>query len=538
MFSITHRSISSRTQIHLLLAFALLFLSPLGNCATFYVDWNQSNGKCVDKATFKTIQRAVNCAKNINEAYTILVTARPDRYGRTTITRLEDTVNKIKPKKLVIRAINGTAKPLTQGFVIKGDNVTIDGFDIQIKIKNESYAGVAVGGDDNQILNNNIHDLYGEGIDVAGGSPTGNLIQGNVIMKARMAGIQVRGSSNRVIDNDISHTIKYPVDAPTRDGPDADGIRFFGKGNIFKKNTIHDISLEDVGNDYPVQRKEPNGPHIDCFQTWHSNVSNTRFEQNTCNNDNYGQQGWLIDPYDNEGNDPKPIADLVFINNSVKAYKGISLTKDTNSIIANNTFIGGNIGKTWPWGSKAPGKKKFKQEQMMDELFEILTNLDKEDDVRVPTGYGIELHFSENARVQNNLFYNHSYILKHKYGPNGPFGSDGEGYPDLGVDWEDIQGDEDGIDDGPDITRTTLIAGSNADYVGKGIRQPSYQNLDQYVAPIDDPKVTSDYHLTRDSTDLRNKGIEVPEVTNDIDGDPRPYPTGGKYDIGADEYMP
>ena len=42
------------------------------------------------------------------------------------------------------------------------------------------------------------------------------------------------------------------------------------------------------------------------------------------------------------------------------------------------------------------------------------------------------------------------------------------------------------------------------------------------------------YHLRPDSPAI-DTGATVPWLTTDIDGDARPWPTGGDYDIGADE---
>jgi hypothetical protein len=62
---------------------------------------------------------------------------------------------------------------------------------------------------------------------------------------------------------------------PAVSGLDADGMRFFGSGHIFRRNYIHDISQSDPENI---------NPHIDSFQTWSGSyneaASDIIFEQN------------------------------------------------------------------------------------------------------------------------------------------------------------------------------------------------------------------------------------------------------------------
>ncbi len=43
-----------------------------------------------------------------------------------------------------------------------------------------------------------------------------------------------------------------------------------------------------------------------------------------------------------------------------------------------------------------------------------------------------------------------------------------------------------------------------------------------------------DYHL-RDDSPAIDAGVTLSWLVTDIDGDPRPLPAGGNYDVGADE---
>jgi parallel beta-helix repeat protein len=121
-----------------------------------------------------------------------------------------------------------------QGFTIIADYVRVMGFEITNSNTTVGDGnGVAVQGSFNEIRNNYIHDLiFGEGIWLYGGSnrdvsfTSNNIVSGNRIERARIAGILVEGMNSLIENNDISNTIQNPPGAPSRDNPDADGIRF------------------------------------------------------------------------------------------------------------------------------------------------------------------------------------------------------------------------------------------------------------------------------------------------------------------------
>jgi hypothetical protein len=170
-----------------------------------------------------------------------------------------------------------------QGFSIRADYVRVVGFEItsQIRLIRESY-GVVLRGQHNEILNNYIHDIYHDGIMLEGrggphSPPTAyNVIKGNRIYRASSSGITVDGRENLIEGNDISHTIQYPPGGPMYEGADADGLRPFGDGHIFRNNRVHDIRSDDLGN---------LDPHIDCIETW-GPATNMLFEQNVCDIEN------------------------------------------------------------------------------------------------------------------------------------------------------------------------------------------------------------------------------------------------------------
>jgi hypothetical protein len=529
MFFNTHRCISSKTLFHGLLALAMFSLSPSGNCATYTVD--KTNGddsrKCSNNAIFKTIKRALECVV-ANQANIIAVSA--GTYNeRRTIAKLKSS----KTAPLVIQGPgNGTEKgpqAQTKGFVIRGDYVTIKGLNITVKEQDENLSGrpgIQVEGDYNQIRDNYIHDLWGEGIfienpkeaeaDNVKAQPTHNTIRANKIVKARMAGIHVNAGidaideGNTVIDgNEISDTVKFPDKFYIRDikqyQGDADGIRFFGRDLTISNNCIHDIRLgvdENIAPS-PYDKDDTYYPHIDCFQSYaRAHVKDIRIERNTCFNDNKFQAGLYINNiYDDKKNDihiVRDVSNLVFRNNVMQAWHGVKLYNDHNSTIANNTLLGGK------W---RPGSKGF-------------------------SGNSIELHVSYLARVYNNFMYNHN---TYSGGSDAPY--------------FDYRLTDDSI---PEITRglDKLVAGSgnNVDYDKDGPQDlnlwtdhPLPDNMTRAKLKTGDPHLAGplayNFRPTGQSSYLINDGSLVSKVgSKDRDYNDRPDATSGQIDVGAYEY--
>jgi parallel beta-helix repeat protein len=116
-----------------------------------------------------------------------------------------------------------------------------------------------------------------------------NLVRGFTITNPSSDfGIRVTGNDNLIENNDISDTGQ-------------DGIWFFGSGNKFVGNNIHDI----------VDRSKITfDPHVDCFQTW-GPAENITFEKNICNHTStYGSNQILM-----LTNNNPPVRNIVFRNN-------------------------------------------------------------------------------------------------------------------------------------------------------------------------------------------------------------------------------
>ena len=414
---------------------------------TYYVSTtgNDANTGARTKP-WRTIQKAARIA----EAGDTVIVAAGKYAGRVNLTRSG------KHGSPIIFQARG--RVVTQGFTLMANHARIDGFEITTKsAQEEDGAGVYLMGSGNEVLNNYIHDLYFEGILFRTNSPDkstgteGNLVRGNRIVRARTAGIHIEGRKNSVDENYISHTLQYPKGAPPIGGADADGIRFFGVGHLISRNSIRDILLRDRGN---------HEPHIDCFQTWGPAV-NIVFHGNYCDNPNAGQQGWMVHG--------SGIHHLTIRNNVVRAFRLMNIYSAPWLTVVNNSFKG---DLSYPNTSER--------------------------------GYGIELHNSPNARVQNNLFYDIG-------GHRSPY-----------------------VEPRDQTSKRGLVAGYNAAYMSDG-KPPAgprrAKDVWQKNPRAVDPK-RLDFRLKSDSP-LIDAGITLTNVKQDRKGAPRPQ--GKRHDIGAYE---
>lgn len=326
------------------------FFSASLLASTYYIDGTNGNDANLGRqrtSALKTIQKTVaklqagdSCivlGGSYNERITI---QRPGRAETPTVFLAEGRV-------------------IVRGFTIEADYIHIIGFEISETADDwKEGAGIFVFGKNCELRNNHIHDVSRSGILLYAESPnsaitSGCLVHGNIIERAGTAGITVMGQNHQIEANDISHSLQCPPGCKEKaESADADGIRFFGSGHVFRKNHIHDILLSDPGN---------TDPHIDCFQTW-GPAFNIVFEQNICDNPNDGMQGFMI------SSTTSPVADIIIRNNIISAFRPINAWNCERLYVLNNSF--------------------------KSELF-----------YRIESGYGIELHNSPNARIYNNLFF-------------------------------------------------------------------------------------------------------------------------------------
>ncbi|RPJ27640.1 MAG: DUF1565 domain-containing protein, partial [Planctomycetaceae bacterium] len=170
-----------------------------------------------------------------------------------------------------------------KGFTVRGNYVTIRGFDIS----NTPNAwadgqGIFVQANYCVIENNYVHYATRGGIFVYAepwewSGRTSCVVRNNRVYRNALVGIEVHGRNHLVEGNEIWGTIQHHPSWPSPSYSDADGIRFFGSGHVFRRNYIHDINFSDPENI---------DPHIDCFQTWGAEYQEAGrdilFERNWC----------------------------------------------------------------------------------------------------------------------------------------------------------------------------------------------------------------------------------------------------------------
>ena len=292
--------------------------APQLAATTYYVATTGNDANAgASAAPFKTIQKCANVASAGN----VCSVAAGTYAERVNVTRAGIV-------------FQGNGLVTMQGFTITADNTSVKGF--YMTGMASTLVGLSVSSKSCVIENNYVFYAPRGGISLASSS-SGCVIKNNKLERNSQSGITVDGTNHTVEGNEIWDTIQYhPQWTNPPSWVDADGIRFFGTGHVFRNNYIHDIKFDAVYN---------KTAHIDCFQTWTAGTGNILFEGNRCN-EMYVQlvgtstmkaQGFMI-----EGG----AHDITIRNNVINAYRAINLgsssdtTATTNINIQNNTFVG------------------------------------------------------------------------------------------------------------------------------------------------------------------------------------------------------
>ena len=221
---------------------------------------------------------------------------------------------------------------VTQGFTVKANYIAIKGFEIT-DTPNDfvNGPGIYVDGTNCDLENNYVHYATRDGMLLFKNS-SNCTVRNNRLYRNSQAGIEVYGQNHLVENNEIWGTIQYH---PKWTNPpawvDADGIRFFGSGHIFRGNYIHDISLSDPENV---------NPHTDAFQTFDDADggagSNCLFEKNIIQLSGTNTAGFQLE---------SGTHDLTIRNNLITAFGGLKIYKSAgvpnNISILNNLIKGG-----------------------------------------------------------------------------------------------------------------------------------------------------------------------------------------------------
>lgn len=276
------------------------------------------NVQALSKASAMMVTQSIQQAVDAAEAGGIVIIAAGNYQEQVTVS-----------KPLTLQA-QGVVK--VNGFIVKADDVTINGFDITSP-KTSNGFGVRVYNARCKIMNNYIHDTWWDGV-LLEASSSGCLVSGNKFERTSQSGAEVRGSNHIIQSNEVVDTLQTPPGSTfTRSqGADADGFRFFGSGHQFIGNYIHDIKSGTSTNP---------DPHTDCFQSWkdtspRTSASNILFRDNKC-----------FLSWDNNGNPSSKIFQFgsvsnVIAENNLSRTRMVSIVQDGSHDIQfiHNTFIG------------------------------------------------------------------------------------------------------------------------------------------------------------------------------------------------------
>jgi parallel beta-helix repeat protein len=325
---------------------------------TYYVSTTGNDSNPGTQALpWKTIQKAAN---TMVAGDTVIVLAGNYSSQRVSVTTFGSAGAPI--------TYQAQGNVLMKGFRIDANYITVKGFEAA----NTDYsrwreyitAGVYVLGHHVIVENNTVHDssMYGIIIHVSMSdfdySFTHDcIVRNNRVYRNGMAGIAVFGTNNLVEGNEVWGSIQcHPTlvavegpgcpNYPDLQGLDADGMRHFGYGHVFRNNYIHDIWYSDPGN--------PGSPHTDAFQTWTAlpefrGGTNILFEKNLIILPDYKEpgaqdSGWMLAQATN----------ITIRNNIVIIHRGTESGGGgcSNITVVNNVFVG-NLSyliSNWPVG--------------------------------------------------------------------------------------------------------------------------------------------------------------------------------------------
>jgi hypothetical protein len=306
----------AKTLTFAVLVLSLVIVSATGAPGIFGQGHSTGSSDCAQTAAAPNaseVEAAVGRARPGE-----VVCVRPGNYGSRPIeikrSGKEDAPIRLQAQGHVVVA----------GFRVRANHVSITGFEITSPTgtTGRQAPGISLRGEKLLVSENVVHDTAGDGIVCAPTVPSCVRVKvsRNTIRRADGTGIVVFGRNNSVVGNDIAESVRVRAS-------DADGIRFFGTGHVFRANRIHDIS--DDG--YPG---EP--PHTDCFQTFDNDRPPTVdvvIDSNIC--DNVDHQCLIA-----EAQQSAKSQSLQFTNNICRnlGSQGLLIEKFPDVVVAFNVF--------------------------------------------------------------------------------------------------------------------------------------------------------------------------------------------------------
>lgn len=304
-------------------------MTPGSQPGDHYVDSNigSDSNPGTQAQPWRTIQRA---ADSLEPGETVLVNA--GHYDE----RVKILISGREGAPIAFQAVGSVQM---NGFTINANYISIQGFYITDTPDNDiDGMGIFVSGSHCKIANNHVFFATRGGLFLDSASSECQ-VTNNQLERNSQFGIEVHGNQHTISDNEIWGTIQYhPNWLNPPSWVDADGIRFFGSGHIFRGNYIHDISFYDPENI---------DPHIDGFQTWdgqgYQAGTNCTFENNRivlpAGNGHHETAGFQL-----EGG----VQNIIIKNNIVMAFVGVNAYKNGNPpyttpsdiSVWNNDFIG------------------------------------------------------------------------------------------------------------------------------------------------------------------------------------------------------
>jgi len=311
------------------IAAVLVLLTAPATAATHYVDGADEEASDVgagsEAAPWKTIAHAVD---RVQTGDTVII--RPGQYDELVKVTASGTENKL----ITFRA-DPSRKARVKGFVLEGDYISIEGFEITNGTDgaNGIFAGEAhqkTARTGCRMIDNFIHDLRGTGVF----SGEKALVRGNLIRNVGR-GMFVNGGT-LVADNEVDTLVPRMVEKDGKTRPAKTQYAFFAGDDItFRGNTFHGTAEKHLLS----------GMGVDFFVTWDAWIIGPShrilIENNRCSGATHGSEP--------EAKKLRQSSHITYRNNLFMntVHVGVLPKEWTHVTVENNTFINCGAYPVW-----------------------------------------------------------------------------------------------------------------------------------------------------------------------------------------------